>query len=520
VDALGLALGDRADTGMIRNGCDRAEITAVFTPGDNREIKAWLQEHDLESGEECILRRVLVTSGSASRAYINGSPVPVKLLQAFGDLLVDIHGQHAHHSLLRRGYQLDLLDEYAAHGKLRREVEEQFRLWREADEKLARLRRDSSDRSEQLELLRYQVKELEELQLEAGEIESLTEEQQRLSNAGRLQESCGAQLGLLYENDNALHSQLTRGTADIEELVSTDPALSEPRELMENAAIQIQEAAHALRHYLDRLELDPARLEHVDQRLAEIHELSRKHRCKDIELPALLTRLQGDLETLEHADIHLADLEKEVEELRSGYLELAQKLSEQRQKAGQQLQQEVTEGMQSLGMPGGSFEVGLETLEPENATASGLNRVELLVSANPGQPVKPLVKVASGGELSRISLAIQVATARCSGVPVLIFDEVDVGIGGGTAEIVGQLLRQLGQFRQVLCVTHLAQVAAQGHNHLQVAKSGDSEEVWTEVNALVEEERISEVARMLGGLEITDHTLAHAREMIANSTGS
>ncbi len=517
VDALGLALGDRADTGMIRNGCDRAEITAVFIPGDNHDIQSWLREHDLEAGEECILRRVLVPSGSASRAYINGSPVPVKLLQAFGDLLVDIHGQHAHHSLLRRGFQLDLLDEYAGHGKLRKQTEEQFRQWREASDKLERLRRDSSDRSEQLELLRYQVKELAELRLEAGEIEALAEEQRRLSNAGQLMESCGSLVGLLYENDDALHGRLSHGTAQIEELVATDPTLSEPRELMENAAIQIQEAAHSLRHYLDRLELDPARLENVDQRLADIHELSRKHRCKEEELPALLLRLQDDLETLEHADIHLADLETEVAELRENYMTQAKKLSDQRQSAAQKLQQEVTEGMQNLGMPGGAFEVGLETLEEENATANGLNRVEFLVSANPGQPVKPLIKVASGGELSRISLAIQVATARCSGVPVLIFDEVDVGIGGGTAEIVGTLLRQLGQFRQVLCVTHLAQVAAQGHNHLQVAKSGNGGEVWTEVNALQEEERISEVARMLGGVEITDQTLAHAREMVANS---
>ncbi len=519
VDALGLALGDRADTAMIRNGCDRAEITTVFTLGDDHEIHNWLQKHDLEAGEECILRRVLVTSGSSSRAYINGSPVPVKLLQEFGDLLVDIHGQHAHHSLLRRGFQLDLLDEYAGHGKLRQQVGEQFRQWREASDKLHRLRRDSSDRSEQLELLRYQVKELAELQLEAGEIEALTEEQRRLSNAGQLMESCGSLLGLLYENDDALHGRLSHGTAQIEELAATDPALSEPRELMENAAIQIQEAAHALRHYLDRLELDPARLETVDQRLADIHELSRKHRCKDGELPALLTRLQKDLDTLEHADIHLADLEKEVETLRDNYLGAAHKLSDQRQAAAKKLQQEVTEGMQTLGMPGGSFEIGLDTLDEANATASGLNRVEFLVSANPGQPVKPLIKVASGGELSRISLAIQVATARCSGVPVLIFDEVDVGIGGGTAEIVGTLLRRLGQFRQVLCVTHLAQVAAQGHNHLQVAKSGTNDEVWTEVNALAKEERIGEVARMLGGLEITDQTMAHAREMVANAAG-
>jgi DNA repair protein RecN (Recombination protein N) len=285
--------------------------------------------------------------------------------------------------------------------------------------------------------------------------------------------------------------------------------------MVADATIQTQEASHALRHYLDGIGLDPARLDEIEQRLSLIHDLSRKHHCKGRELPQLLTTLEAELESLESAGADLEALEQEVETLRSSYLELANTLDRERRNAAKKLQQEVTEGIQGLGMPGGIFEVGIETLDEERAAAHGLNQIEFQVSANPGHPVKPLTKVASGGELSRISLAIQVATAGCSGVPILIFDEVDVGIGGGVAEIVGQLLHRLGEHRQVLCVTHLPQVAAQGHNHLQIAKSEQQGEIRTDISTLHEDDRIQEIARMLGGLKITEQTLAHAREMVA-----
>ncbi len=516
IDALGLTLGERADNSMIRSGCDKAEITAVFNVAGDNEILEWLREHALDSADECILRRVLVQSDS-SRAFINGSPVTVKLLQNLGDLLVDIHGQHAHQSLLHRGHQRDLLDEYAGHTELRRGLEQLFHNWRETAKRLEELRAESSDRTERLELLRYQVQELAELELGPQELEQLDEEHRKLSNADRLQEGCGGLLTLLYDDEESLQTRLARAGGELEQLTVSDPTLGEVREMVENAAIQVQEAAHALRHYLDRIESNPARLEEVEKRLSDIHDLSRKHRCKAEELPQLLLDIRDSLEQLENADQNLSSLEREVADLRSEYLTAAAALEEKRRTAAGRLQQEVTAGMHSLGMPGGRFAVSIESLPEEKATASGLNRIEFQVSANPGQPVKPLVKVASGGELSRISLAIQVATARCSGVPTLIFDEVDVGIGGGIAEIVGKLLRQVGEFRQVLCVTHLPQVAAQCHNHLQVVKSGNGSGIQTEISRLEGETRVQEIARMLGGVEITEQTLAHAAEMVDNS---
>jgi DNA repair protein RecN (Recombination protein N) len=516
IDALGLALGERADNSMIRNGCDKAEITAVFNIAKLPEIGDWLREQTLDSGDDCILRRVLVQSGS-SRAFINGIPVTIKSLQALGDLLVDIHGQHAHQSLLRRNHQRDLLDAYADHSDPLRQIEQLFQHWREAEERLELLRSESTDRSERLELLRYQVEELEELGLRPEELGQLDEEHKKLSNADRLQEGCAQLLALLYDDESSLQSGLARAGSDLTELTNADASLGEVREMVENASIQVQEAAHALRHYLDRVESNPARLEEVEKRLSDIHDLSRKHRCKGGELPQLLDQMRNTLEALENADQNLAALEQEVANLRAEYLDAAAALDKQRRSAAGRLEKEVTDGMQSLGMPGGSFAIAIESLPEEKATASGLNRIEFQVSANPGQPVKPLVKVASGGELSRISLAIQVATASCSGVPILIFDEVDVGIGGGIAEIVGKLLRQLGEFRQVLCVTHLPQVAAQGHNHLQVSKSGNGSAIQTGISVLEGETRVQEIARMLGGVEITEQTLAHAAEMVGNS---
>ncbi|MCP3669103.1 MAG: DNA repair protein RecN [Gammaproteobacteria bacterium] len=516
IDALGLVLGDRVDNEMIRDGCERAEITAMLDLSNLDQATDWLQQHSLDAGDECILRRVLSRSGN-SKAYINGSPVPAKSLQTLGDLLVDIHGQHAHHSLLKRNQQRELLDDYAGHQKLRQQLAEAFQLWQASQEKLQQLSSASSERREKLELLRYQVSELNELKLAESELLELDQEHSRLSNAGQLQTGCDFILSNLYDDENAIQGRLSRIQSELEQMITTDPSLSEIREMLDGAVIQVQEATHSLRHYAGGIELDPARLELVEQRLADIHDMARKYRCRPEELPATRIALEAELEQLKHADIHLAELEQLVESQRAAYMELANKLDSSRRKAGEGLARDVSNSMNTLGMPDGLLKIDIETLAPERASANGLNRIEFLVSANPGQPPKPLIKVASGGELSRISLAIQVATVRCSGTPVLIFDEVDVGIGGGTAEIVGNLLRQLGEYRQVLCVTHLPQVAAQGHNHLQVTKSGENGTVQTRVVPLDGDLRIQEVARMLGGVKITDQTLAHAEEMVGNS---
>lgn len=516
IDAMGLVLGDRADNDMIRDGCDRAEITAVLDVTNLSNVITWLQENTLDASGECILRRVLIRNGN-SKAFINGSPVPARLLQSLGDLLVDIHGQHAHQSLLKRDHQLELLDSYAGHHELKKQAAAVFHQWQESKNKLQQLAAASGERSEKLELLHYQIAELDDLNLVETELSSLDEEHARLSNAEQLQSGCNMILTGLYDDENAIHGQLARIQHELERMISTDQTLTETRDMLDGASIQIQEATHTLRQYADNIEIDPVRLELIEQRIGDIQDMARKHRCKPDEIFVVHTGLKHELEQIEHADIHLAELEQEVETRKTNYLDLANKLDSSRRETAKKLVHEVTSGMNSLGMPEGRLEIDIKTLPQEKARANGINRIEFLVTANPGQAAKPLVKVASGGELSRISLALQVATARCSGTPILIFDEVDVGIGGGTAEIVGMLLRQLGEYRQVLCVTHLPQVAAQGNNHLQVSKTGENGTVKTEVIPLDGDLRVEEIARMLGGIQITDQTLAHAREMINHS---
>ena len=513
IDALGLALGDRADSGMIRAGCERAEITAVFELGEESQAAAWLAEHELDNGRECILRRVVNADGR-SRGFINGSPAPIQSLQGLGDSLVDIQGQHAHQSLLRRDQQRLLLDAYAGHLPLARQVAELHRAYRKQQEELAALRSVAADRAARLDFLRHQVGELTALGLDSDELHRLDEEHARLSHAGQLQETCGRTLAMLYEDEVSASGLLSHAATDIARLQDIDPALGETCELLEAALIQIDEASANLRHYASALDMDPAQLERVEQRMAVIHDLARKHRVTAEQLPARLAALEAELEQLENADVHLSELERRVEALRGDYLQQALALSARRRDASARLEEQVTKAMQELGMAGGHLAVALEPVAADQPSPGGLERPEFLVSANLGQAPQPLAKVASGGELSRISLAIQVVTAQCGQVPTLIFDEVDVGIGGRVAEIVGQLLRRLGGNRQVLCVTHLPQVAAQGHHHLRVKKHSRQQQTRAEIAPLADRERIDEIARMLGGIEITEQTLAHAAEML------
>ena len=517
IDSLGLALGERADNRMIRTGSNRSEITAVFSINTQPHVTAWLQEHALDSGEECIMRRVLEKNGG-SRAFINSVPVTVKMLQTLGNLLVDIHGQHAHQSLLHPHEQRGLLDQYAGHLELRDTTAKAFHTWRAAAVELATLREASRTQSERLDLLGYQVQELTQLNLNKNEIDGLEEEHRLLHNAGRLQESCNRVIALLLEDDASVLSRLNRANRELDELLTIDTAFSENRDLLESASIQVQEALFGLREYAGRIELDPARLHQIERRLEEIHDLARKYRCKPMQLPAQLSELKIELEQLQNSGNQLHRLETEVEALQATFQKLAKKLDRARHSAAKQLSLEVTQGIHSLGMPAGRFEILVDKLPWESATENGINKVEFQVSANPGQSLNPLAKVASGGELSRISLVIQVATIKCGQVPTLIFDEVDVGIGGSVAEKVGQLLRQLGDARQVLCVTHLPQVASQGHQHLQIRKQTNGKETQVSVSRLDEKMRVKEIARMLGGINITGKTLDHAREMIALSS--
>ncbi len=514
VDALGLVLGDRADSDIIRHGAERAELSVSFDIKDAPAARQWLEEQALDADGECHIRRVIARDGR-SKGFINGRPLPLQSLRELGELLVDIHGQHEHQSLLRRDAQRQLLDDYAGHGTLVDEVAQDYRHWKNLNKELEELRRAAGERQAQLDLLRYQVRELETLGLGKDEVTELEAEHGRLANAEQLLEVCRNALVWLYEDEEtSADSLLGRTLSELSALRHIDERLATACELLESTQIQVRESVDELRRYSDHVELDPERLQWVEQRLATIHDLSRKHRVAPEELYSLLEKLQYDLSSLENADVRFGELEKEVEAAAQTYRERACRLSESRAKAAKELAKGITGIMQQLGMPGGRFEVTLEPLDPEQFSATGMDRIELLVSANPGHPLRPLQKVASGGELSRISLAIQVITARSGRIPTLVFDEVDVGIGGGVAEIVGRQLHTLAKSRQVLCVTHLPQVAAQAHHHLQVSKQSTRNTTQTGIRGLSPTERVQEIARMLGGVEITEQTVAHAREMI------
>ena len=501
IDALGLALGDKAEAGVIRAGEDRAEVVASFDLTACPAARDWLSAQSLDDDGDCIVRRLIVREGR-SRAFVNGRPASGSQLRDLGDLLVDIHGQHAHQSLLRPNDQRTLLDAYGGHPDLAAACAAAFRDLRGLERRLADLETAGSERAERIDLLRFQVED---------------REQRRLSNLGRLQDTTARVLALLAECEPSVEDQLRAAAHDLADLTAVDPGLVEAGELLETAAIHAHEAASALRHYLDGLDLDPSALAAVETRLAQVHDLARKYRCFAEQLPELLEGRRGELRSLENADQDLDSLRAERSAARERFDLAAARLSTARTTAAGRLGATVTAAMQELGMAGGRFAVQLEPLGAAAAGAGGAERVEFLVSANPGQPLQPLARVASGGELSRISLAIQVATAEVGTVPTLVFDEVDVGIGGGVAEIVGRLLRRLGESRQVLCVTHLPQVAAQAHHQLGVRKESCDGSTHTRIESLSEEARLEEIARMLGGTEITRRTREHAREMLARA---
>jgi DNA repair protein RecN (Recombination protein N) len=518
LDALALVLGDRGDSGSIRQGAERADIHATFDIAKLPAARQWLQTNELDSEDECLLRRTLAADGR-SKGYINGAPVTMQMLRELGEMLVDIHGQHEHQSLLKREVQRQRLDDYAGNAALLFQIASVYQNWHALQSRYQQLLLVSQQRDERLAILRYQTEELDKMQLGDNEWAELQEEHQRRAHTNRLTEAASRALQQLYDDDsNAIYSSLSQHSRNIEELVPFDAKLNPIAELLNSATIQIEEATSLLRDYLNDMELDPARLQWLEERMGAMHELARKHRYEPEQLPALAIRLQTELTDLEHADDRLKVLADECRSLRENYLEKAQQLRLQRQQAATRLSKAVTAAMQTLGMNGGKFHIQLSDKPYDPATGEGfslhgLDQIEIQVSANPGQALRSMNKVASGGELSRISLAIQMITAGMEPIPTLIFDEVDAGIGGGIAEVVGMQLRTLGDQRQVLCVTHLPQVAAQAHHHLQVAKSNKAG-THTSVTRLDNRERVDEIARMLGGVEITAATRNHAAEMI------
>jgi len=511
VDALALALGERADATILRAGAERAEVSAEFDVEAGGALGAWLRASDFDADGACLMRRI-VDAGGRSRATINGSPATLTQLRQAGEFLADIHGQHAYHALLRGDAQRVLLDGQIGATQLAVETAEKFRAWRHLREARERAEQDVSAMAREKETLDWQVQELRTLAFDARGWAEDNQEQRRLAHAAALLEGATAALALLDEDETAVSTQIDDAAARLRPLLDYDEALREPAELLDAARIQLGEATHALSRYRERLDLEPGRLAELEARIQAVTSAARKHRVTPDELPEMLARLSARLDELALAADPAALAERE-RAAQTAYLKVAQKLSAVRKKGAAELSAAVTEGMQQLAMVGGRFEIALEAL-PEGA-AHGLEDVAFLVTANPGQPLRPLAKVASGGELSRIGLAIQVIASTAGIAPTLIFDEVDVGIGGRVAEIVGKMLARLGRQRQVLCVTHLPQVAAQADWHWSIAKETADGNTVSRVRVLDADMRVEEVARMLGGVRITDTTRRHAREMLS-----
>ncbi|MEX3018636.1 DNA repair protein RecN [Kluyvera sp. STS39-E] len=514
IDALGLCLGGRAEADMVRTGASRADLCARFALKDTPAALRWLEENQLEDGRECLLRRVISSDGR-SRGFINGTAVPLSQLRELGQLLIQIHGQHAHQQLVKPEHQKNLLDAYAGESDLARQMAEHYRLWNQSCRELATHQQQSQERIARAELLKYQLKELIEFNPQPGEYEQIDEEYKRLANSGQLITTSQHALAILADGEDVnLQSQLYTARQLAGELASMDGKLSGVLDMLEEAAIQLSEASDELRHYCDRLDLDPNRLFELEQRLSKQISLARKHQISPEALPEYYQSLLDEQQLLDDQSDSLETLKLSVTLHRQLALETAHKLHAQRQASASELAQLITDSMHMLSMPHGVFDIDV-SFEEQHLTAEGANRIEFRVTTNPGQPLQAIAKVASGGELSRIALAIQVITARKMETPALIFDEVDVGISGPTAAVVGKLLRQLGESTQVMCVTHLPQVAGCGHHHFYVSKETDGAMTETHMQPLDKRARLQELARLLGGSEVTRNTLANAKELLA-----
>lgn len=516
IDALALALGERGDADSVRPGAEKADISARFRIDKLPIVQAWLSEQELDEQGECILRRTLSREGR-SRGYINGTPVPLAQLKALGALLINIHGQHAHHALQKSDYQRLLLDAYAGHQQLINKTSQFYQQWRQLSNERKQLKDEQAQWQAQRQLLEYQVAELDELSLDDEEYPQLDAEHKRLANGAELLNDCQLALNILADNEevNALQ-QLRHGLKVVSELCQMDQRLSPVLEMLEGSMIQLEEGHSELHRYLDRLELDPERLYEVESRISKVMELARKHQVQPDALYAFHQDLTRQLSTIDESNHRLDELEEEVAQAQRQFLQAAERLSQSRQRYAQSLNKQITASLHQLSMERGRFEIMVTSDTKAGYSPLGIDKVDFLVSTNPGQPLSPLAKVASGGELSRISLAIQVITAQKVATPTLIFDEVDVGVSGPTAAIVGKLLRKLGESTQVLVITHLPQVAGHGHHHYFVSKNSDKNDTQTQMQELSEENRLQELARLLGGNAITANTLANARDLLVS----
>ncbi len=508
LDALGLCLGDRADARAVRTGANRAEISALFSIEQLPQAQAWLENAALLEGHECLIRRT-VTADGRSRAFINGSPATLAQCTELGELLVDIHSQHAHQSLLRRAVQRELLDAFWGIDAEATAVATEAQAIRALKQEFEELASTSKELEERRDLLNYQIEELLELNIAEGELESLEAEQTLLSNANWIMDTVYG----VSEQCADLGDQLRSSVAALSD-ERLGSGIDESRDMVTSAQIQLEEAASELRRYVDRIERDPQKLQSVEQRLDSAYTLARKHRIQPEMLAGHLTTLSDELEGLEQGNQRLDSLQGEISERRAKWLEAAQALSRKRNAGGKALAERAMTLLSQLAMERCTLEIGFLPIDAEKLDPRGLEEVEIWIATNPGSRPGPLSKVASGGELSRISLALQVAVADMATAPTMIFDEVDVGVGGAVADVVGKLLRTLSDNVQVLCVTHQPQVAAKGHKHIRVSKAGD-DVVTTKLAYLSDDERVEELSRMLGGATVTDATRENARELLS-----
>ncbi len=516
VDALTLALGARTDASNIRNGADSAEVNVGLELHPEGDAALWLQEHELYAEDSCVLRR-LVYRNRPTRAFINGRPVTLQLLRDFSQRIIDIHGQHEHQSLLRVETQRQIIDDFASQGKEVEKLASLYEALKRTQSQLDKLSSESSIRLHEIDLLRFQTTELEQMSIQDGEFVQLEQEHAKLAHASELRDGIEFCYQHLYDAEqHAVAGTIARCVNELQGLLDYEPQLSQIIDVMNQASIHIDDVAAQLRQLPNRIELDPQRLDDVERRMSALLNLARKHQCEPDQLNCVHRELADKLGALEQTDTSVDELQKSLEDTRRNYENTADRLSKQRRISAAHLSKAVTEQMQELGMKGGRFEVTCAERDRAVPTRFGFDDIIFQVSTNRSQPLRPLKKVASGGELSRISLAIQVIAARVGRVPTLIFDEVDVGIGGGVAEIVGQKLRSLAHQRQVICITHLPQVAAQGDHHHQVKKY-DDDGLRVTISPLTDDGRVQEIARMLGGVKITEQTMAHASDMLSRT---
>lgn len=511
LDALHLALGDRADADKVRSGAERAEVSASFDVAKYEKARRWLASSDLECGNECILRRVVTREGR-SRAYINGQLVTLGQLRALGDQLLDIHSQHEHQSLLKIPNHRHILDAFGAHLKLYSEVKQAYNDWHQLQAQLDAVKLESDELNARYQLLHYQVEELDQLNLASGELEELETKQRQLENTVATQAGCQQALAMCTEGEASIRDGMVQASHALQNLPFKSARINDVISMLENAQIQVEEAASELERELSDGDMEDFNLPEIEARLSAIYEIARKHRVDPQDIVNLHEQLASELAGLSSGDEQLEVLEASAASALELYRRKAAELTSARQNASKKLSKAVNQQLKQLAMAHAQFQIDLRAIE--EPSAHGQEQIEFLISTVPGQPAKPLIKIASGGELSRVSLAIQVVAAKISVIPTLVFDEVDVGIGGSTGDVVGNMLRNLGEASQVICVTHLAQVASKSHQHLRVEKTVSKKSVKTKITRLNGDEQILEIARMMGGVIESEQSIAHAREML------